>query len=129
MPSPSLKQLKEAHPKLWEKACKRFTDPKARNSAFRALLASHKAKLQERMSRARQNKLRTAAIIKFGLAVIHLMATMEAKDKDNLDEMESIFLAVLYDVVWRDCPEKYGKEHEEIIKQEVNRIADRIRQT
>ncbi len=66
----SLEELKDLHPHLWERACRKYLSAEAREQYFRALVLTQKARQQEQHRKQQERRRRTRALILFALAVL-----------------------------------------------------------
>ncbi len=76
----SFAELKEMHPALWKKACKKYAAPAAREQYFRALVLTQKARQQEQRKKQQERRRRTRALILFALAVLEDMFSRKGKE-------------------------------------------------
>jgi len=91
----NLEKLKEIHKDLWEKAEKKFTNEKAKNRYFEALVLQRKAKQLEKelviKENSKKRKRRTRALILFALAILKRMSKEEFKN--TIKELKQDLLA------------------------------------
>jgi len=76
----TLEELKQAYPRLWEKACREFEDEEARKKAFLALVELQKAKVKEQITKEKLRKKRTRALILFASALIRELDKQELRN-------------------------------------------------